>query len=325
MKKIKAMVLASATLVLSGTALADASYPNKPIRLIVPYAAGGGTDVIARKISHVMSEVLKQSIVVDNKPGAGTAIAAADLAKSAPDGYTVLWGDNSTYVVNQFLYKNLSYSPSKSFAPVGVTVKGGLVLSVNAAIPANNVQEFIQYAKANPGKLAYGTPGNGTPHHLMMEGFKKAAGGLDIQHAPYKGEGPAMNELVGGSLQTMFSGARVGVSTASTGKIKNLAFSGLERNKATPGVPTFAEAGFPNFVNEYWHGLSVPAGTPAAVIDKLNAALKTAVQNPELLDWLHTIAGVRAIASTPAEMRTLMETEAKTTGELLKSLDLQIN
>jgi tripartite-type tricarboxylate transporter receptor subunit TctC len=325
MHKLFTITLTAALVGLTGAAQAQADYPNKPIRLVVPYAAGGGTDVLARKVALAISDVIKQPIVVDNKAGAGTTIGAADVAKAPADGYTLLWGDNATFAVNPHLYKNLPYDPLKSFQPITVTVKGGLVLSVNAAIPANNVKEFIAYAKANPGKLSYGTPGNGTPHHLMMEAFKKSAGDLDITHAPYKGEGPAMQDLGGGMLQTMFSGARIGVNTQQTGKIRVLAFSGPERNKAAPTVPTFAEAGFPGFVNEYWHAVVAPAGTPQAVVDKLNAAIKQALQNAELQKWMVSGSGTRTDPGSPQDLAKLMADDSKRYGEMVRALNMQIN
>jgi tripartite-type tricarboxylate transporter receptor subunit TctC len=319
---VTAVALAAGTL---GTAQAQADYPNKPIRLVVPYAAGGGTDVQARKVASYLADALKQSVVVDNKPGAGTSIAAVDVAKAPADGYTLLWGDNATFAVNPHLYKNLPYDPIKSFAPITITVKGGVVLSVNPSIPVNNVSELIAYAKANPGKFSYGTPGNGTPHHLIMEAFKKAAGGLDFVHVPYKGEGPAITDLAGGTLQVMFSGAKVALSMSQAGRTRALAFSGPERNKAAPTIPTFAEAGFPGFVNEYWHGVVAPAGTPQPIINKLNAAFKQVMSNPELGAWLTANTGTRAIGSTPKEMTELMIEDGKRTGELVKSLNIQLN
>jgi tripartite-type tricarboxylate transporter receptor subunit TctC len=325
MQKLYSIAFTALSVGFGGAAMAQADYPSKPIRLVVPYAAGGGTDVQARKVASYLSDVLKQSVVVDNKPGAGTTIGAADVAKAAPDGYTLLWGDNATFAVNPHLYKKLSYDVAKSFAPISVTVKGGLVLSVNPSIPATNVSELIAYAKANPGKMSYGTPGNGTPHHLIMEAFKKAAGGLDIVHAPYKGEGPAMTDLAGGTLQTMFSGGKVAVAMSQANRIRTLAFSGPERNKAAPTVPTFAEAGFPGFVNEYWHGVVAPAGTPQAVITKLNAAFKQVLANPELGQWLTSNTGTRGSASTPNEMAQLMAEDFKRSGELIKSLNIELN
>ena len=325
MRKIYKVAYGLLVTSLAGTVVAQPDYPSRSIRMIIPYAAGGGTDVMARKVAQQMSDILKQPIVADNKPGAGTVVAAKELAKSAPDGYTVMWGDNATFVVNPLLFKNPPYDPVKDFAPIGVTLKGGLVLSVNASIPATNVKEFIAYAKSNPEKLSYGTPGNGTPHHLMMEAFKKAAGGLKIVHAPYKGEGPAITDLAGGNLQTMFSGARVAVATAANGRIRPLAFSGQERNKAAPDVPTFGEAGFPGFVNEYWHGLAAPAGTPAAVIAKLNAVMKQAMQDPELQAWMAAGSGTRSVASTPEEMSERMIKETRTSRELVHSLNMELN
>ena len=212
--KIFAQLALAGSAVLAFGAQASPTYPSKPIRLVVPYVAGGGTDVLARQVARYVGDVLQQPIVVDNKPGAGTTIAAVDVAKSAADGYTVLWGDSATFAVNPFMYRHLAYDPVKSFAPVTLTVKSTLALSVNSRLPIKDARSLAAYAKANPGKLSYGSPGNGSPHHLFMEEFRQAAGGLDMVHVPYKGESPAMQDVAAGNVDTMFSGASVALAQA---------------------------------------------------------------------------------------------------------------
>lgn len=300
------------------------SYPNKALRMVVPYAAGGGTDVMARQVARRLGDVLKQTVVVENRPGAGTSIAAAMVASAPADGYTMLWGDNATFAVNPFLYADLPYDSQKDFDPVTILLKGSVVLSVNADLPLQNVTELIAYAKAHPGEMNYGTPGNGTPHHLIMEAFKRDAGGLDIVHVPYGGEGPAMQDLAAGNLQVMFSGARIAMSQRDTGKTRPLAVSAPEPNPVAKGVPTFAEAGFPGFVNEYWHGLAVPAGTPQPIVEKLNAAVREALQNPELVEWMRNTAGTRLIGSSPEEMAELIQEDMKRSETLIKALDIKL-
>ncbi|NLY64987.1 MAG: tripartite tricarboxylate transporter substrate binding protein [Alcaligenaceae bacterium] len=292
------------------------NFPNQPIKIVVPYAAGGGTDIMARQVGRTLSEVLKQPVIIDNKPGAGTAIGANAVANSAPNGYTLLWGDNATYATNTALYKKLSYDPLHSLKPVSTILTGSLVLSVNKAIPVNNVKEFIDYVKSNPQQMSYGTAGNGTPHHLMMEALKITNDNLNIVHIPYQGEGPAMQDLVGGQLQAMFSGARIASAQSKEGKIKVLAASGKERNQILPEIPTIAESGSADFVHEYWHGISVPAGTPDEIISKLNAAFKQTLANKELTQWIATTSGAYLQSSTPAEM-----TE-KINNDIIKAKDL---
>lgn len=321
--KLLAGAVFTATIMSAQAHSAD-DYPNRTLRLVVPYAAGGGTDVIARQVARRMGEVLKQTVVVENRPGAGTGIGAAMVASAPADGYTLLWGDNATFAVNPFLYAELSYDPQRDFDPVAVLIKGSLVLSVNTDLPVQDVKELIEYAKANPGKMNYGTPGNGTPHHLMMEAFKRDAGDLNIVHVPYGGEGPAIQDLAAGNLQVMFSGARIAMSQRDTGKTRPLAVSAPEQNQVAKGVPTFAEAGFPGFVNEYWHGLAVPAGTPRPIVDKLNAALLQALKNAELVEWMATTVGTRIIGSSPEEMAELIQEDMQRSEELIKALDLKL-
>ncbi|RYZ07470.1 MAG: tripartite tricarboxylate transporter substrate binding protein [Comamonadaceae bacterium] len=301
-------------------------FPNRPVRLLVPYAAGGGTDVMARQIAKAASVHLGQQIVVDNKPGAGTGIAAAEVARATGDGYTILWGDSATFAVNPHVYAKLQYDPLTSFAPVTLAVRGLVALSVSPSrIPAKNVEQLIAYVRANPNKLSYGTPGNATPHHLAMESFKLAAGGLSIQHIPYKGEAPAMQDLVSGNLDMMFSGVRLARAQAESGRAVMLAVSGPRRNAVIPDVPTLAEAGLKGFSYQYWHGIVAPASTPPAVVARLNAAFTKALREEATATWLREVSGTEAAPSTPAEMRSYMESELKSAGTLVKAINLKLD
>lgn len=301
------------------------NFPNQPLKIVVPYAAGGGTDIMARQVGRALSEVVKQPVIIENRPGAGTSIGATAVTNSNANGYTLLWGDNATYATNTALYKNLSYDPVKSLRPVSTVLTGSLVLSVNKNLPANNIKEFIEYAKLNPQTMSYGTAGNGTPHHLMMEALKLTSDNINIVHIPYQGEGPAMQDLVGGQLQTMFSGARLASAQSKDGKIKVLAASGKERNQILPDIPTISESGLPDFAYEYWHGISVPAGTPDAIVNKLNAALTTTLANKELVDWIATTSGAYLRSSTPEEMAEKIKEDIAKSKDLVTKIGLSLD
>lgn len=302
------------------------SYPSRPIRLVVPYAAGGGTDILARQLAKHAGDRLGQQVVVDNKPGAGTVLGASDVARATPDGYTLLWGDSATFSVNPHVYRKIAYDPLTSFVPVTLTVRGATVLAVSPHLGVKSVPELIAYAKAHPGKLSYGTPGNATPHHLAMEAFKIKAGGLSIEHVPYRGEAPALQDLVAGNLGLMFAGPRIAKAQADAGKVLLLATAGAKRNLSLPELPTMAEAGLKGFAAEYWHGIVAPAGTPVAAVNKLNAAFVEAMRSPEAVAWIkQSGAGTEWTGSTPAEMRTHMQRELQSAGQLVKAIDLKMD
>ena len=319
-------MLAAALLATSAATQAQSNtFPVKPIRLVVPYAAGGGTDILARQLARQVSENLGQPIIVDNKPGAGTVLGASDVAKAQADGYTLLWGDNATFAVNPHVYKSIPYDPLLSFAPVSLTVKGALVLVSSKNLNFKTVKDLVAYAKSHPGKLSYGTPGNATPHHLAMESLKLRAG-VSILHIPYKGEAPAMQDLLGGNLDVMFAGARVVKPQADAGKITVLAVAGAKRNAAMPNVPTVDEAGLKGYASEYWHGVVAPARTPADIVDKLNAAFVKAMHAPELIAWMNNAgSGIEWTGSTPAEMQAHIRREIKSSGELVKAIGLTMD
>ena len=323
----RAFTALAALPLLAGVQAAQAQdFPNRAIRLVVPYAAGGGTDVLARQVAKAASEQLGQPIVVDNKPGAGTTIAAAEVAKAKPDGYTILWGDSGTYALNPHVYAKLPYDPLTSFAPVSLAIRGMLALSVSTTrMPTvKTVPEFLAYVRKNPDKLSYGTPGTGTPHHLAMESLKRAAG-LSIQHVAYRGEAPAMQDVVAGNLDMMFSGARIAKAQSETGKTVLLAVSGPRRNPVVPEVPTLGEAGFKGFSYQYWHGIVAPAHTPPEVVARLNAGFVAALNSPEVANWIRTVPGAEPAPSTPAEMRSYMAQELKAAGELVKAINLKLD
>lgn len=323
---LAAFAASTAAVLLAGAPAAHAQdFPSRPIRLIVPYAAGGGTDVLARQVAKAAAEHLGQSIVIDNKPGAGTTIAGAEVAAARPDGYTLLWGDSGTYALNPHVYAKLPYHPLTSFAPVTLTIRGMLALSVSARLPVKSVDELVALARQQPGKLSYGTPGNGTPHHLAMESFRIRAGNLSIQHIPYKGEAPAMQDVVAGTLDMMFSGVRLAKAQAEGGKVLTLAVSGPRRNPVVPGVPTLDEAGLKGFSYQYWHGLVAPAGTPPEVVARLNAAFVKALDSAEVSHWIRTVPGAEPAASTPAEMRAYLVQELQSAGELVKTIQLKLD
>jgi tripartite-type tricarboxylate transporter receptor subunit TctC len=261
-------------------ALAQA-WPAKSIRLVVPFPPGGGTDTFARPLAARLSAQLGQQVVIDNRGGAGGTIGADVVAKSAPDGYTLLMGAvHHTVAVS--VYKSLPYSLDKDLAPVTGVAYVPDVLVVNNKVPAKTLPEFIAYARANPGKLNYGSSGNGTTRHLAGEIFNKLAG-TSIQHIPYKGSGPAMTGLLGGEIELIFEGLGSAAAHIRGEKIRALAVTSPSRSPAFPEIPTMAEAGLPGFESLSWYGLWAPAGTPPEILDRLQAEVKTALASPDLV------------------------------------------
>lgn len=297
----------TAVLVLASDALGQ-SYPAKPIRLIVPYPAGGATDFFARLVFPKVGDALGQPVVVENRPGAGTAIGASEVARSAPDGYTLLLGDAGTYAFNPTLYKKLSYDPAKDFAPVSLTGRFALILAVNTAVlNVSSVDQFVQAAKQAPGKIDYGAPGPGSPIHLAMELFKQRAG-ISMTPIPYKGGADALSDLIGGRIGALFPDIATGLPQIRAGKIKALAVASEKRVAALPGLPTVGESGYPGFEAWAWQGFVAPAGTPREVVMKLNGAFARVMADPAISQRLSE-SGFEPQASTPEEFATYMKSE----------------
>jgi len=302
--KLLAGVIAFAA---AGAAFAQA-YPTKPIRVIVPYPAGGATDFFARTVFPKMGEGLGQPMVVENRPGAGTAIGASEVARSAPDGYTLLLGDAGTFAFNPTLYKKLSYDPVKDFAPVSLTGRFALILTVNPnTLKVSSVKEFVDLAKSQPGKIDYGAPGPGSPIHLAMELFRDRAG-LVMTPIPYKGGADAMNDLIGGRIGTMFLDIASGLPQIRGGKVRAVAVASEKRMAALPDLPTIGESGYPGFEAWAWQGFVAPVGTPRDVVAKLNSEFQKVMADPAMRQKLAE-SGFEPQTSTPEQFTAYMKSE----------------
>ncbi|MCY1194627.1 hypothetical protein D9M72_59320 [compost metagenome] len=282
MKSIR-FPLAAACACLVLPAMAAAEYPDRPIRLVVPYAVGGTTDIIARVVGNKLGERLGQSVVVENRPGAGGSIGSAYAAKQPADGYTLVMAVESSHAVNPNVYAKSAYDPVKDFAPISNLADVPNVLVVNPALPAPDLAAFLRLLKAEPDKYAFGSSGNGGLSHMNGELFLKTTG-TRMLHVPYKGLGPALNDLVAGQVQVVFDNIPSSNPLIQAQRIRPLAVAAKQRLKVLPDVPTYAEAGLPAMNHPSWFGLAAPAGTPAAVLDKLNAAVREALADPATAD-----------------------------------------
>jgi tripartite-type tricarboxylate transporter receptor subunit TctC len=291
------------------------AYPNKPIKLIVPFAPGGFTDVVARILGQKLSVSLGQPFVIENKAGAGSTIGTDFVAKAAPDGYTLVMV-STTHVISPAIYPKLPYDPIKSFTPVGKLVDSAYVLLVNPKVPANNVAEFIALAKASPDKIHYASSGNGSSQHLMG-GMFAAMAGVKMKHVPYKGSGGAANDLVAGVVESSFAGVPNAMAQVPAGRLKALAVTTSKRIPQLPDVPTMQEAGVPGYNASVWLGLLAPAGTPKEVVMKLNAEIAKVLSAADTKKELYA-AGVEADISSPEALNALMVQELDRWGKVIK-------
>ena len=298
-----ALVLALASI----SAANAQAYPNRPIRAIVPIAPGGGTDTTGRLVTTRLSEALGQQIVVDNRAGGGGTIGASIVAKAQPDGYTILFGSISTHGVNPAIYKNLPYDHIKDFAPVSLIGTVPNVLVVHPSLPVKSVSDLINYAKANPGKINYGSAGIGSPPHLSMELLKSMAG-INLLHVPYKGAGPALAELLGGQTQVMCTSLAGQLPHIKAGRVRALAVTTAKRNPQLPDVPTMIEAGVPGYEVTIWYAVFTPAGVPKPIITRLNSELVKLLKMPEMKERMAQI-GVDPAPSTPQELAAFVKSE----------------
>jgi tripartite-type tricarboxylate transporter receptor subunit TctC len=315
------LLIAAAACVIAAPASAQ-TYPNKPIRLVVGFAAGGPSDVMARLISQRMTAIVGQPIVVDNRPGAGGTIGARAVAESDPDGYTLLLGNTSTLVISPLIYKTVNYDPVKSFAPVALLGTTSNLLIVNPELPAKSVRELIALARAQPGKLNYASAGIGTPPHLIGEMFKQRLQ-LDIIHIPYKGGGPSVQAVVAGETQFSFENPAPSLPLVQAGNLRALAVTSDRRAAQTPDLPTMIEAGVPDFVSVSFTAVVAPAGTPGAIVDKLNSVINECLKSPEVAGTLVRL-GVEAKSASPQEFATFLARERDKWSEVVKTAGIQL-
>jgi tripartite-type tricarboxylate transporter receptor subunit TctC len=304
-------------------AQSTANYPAKPVRLVVPFPAGGTTDILARAVAQTLSEAWGQQVIVDNRPGAGGNIGSDLVAKSKPDGYTLLMGTVGTHAINPSLYKNMPYDHVKDFAPVILVAGVPNVLVVNLSLPVHSVPELIAYAKANPGKLNFASSGNGTSIHLSGELFK-AMTGVEMTHVPYKGSAPALTDLIGGQVQLMFDNLPSSLPFIKAGKLRALAVTSGARAAALPDLPTLAESGLPGFEASSWFGVLAPAGTPRDIVAKLNGAIAGWLASPEAKEKL-LAQGAIAAGGAPDDFARHIGAETSKWAKVVKASGAHID
>jgi tripartite-type tricarboxylate transporter receptor subunit TctC len=316
-------LLQAIALLLAVPAVRAQDYPTRAITLVVPYAAGGGNDAMARIVAEKMSKTLGQQIVIENRGGAGGTIATRAVAKSPPDGYTLVIGGTGTLAINPTLYPNAGYDPRKDFAPVGLIATGALVVLVHPSVPARSIEELIALAKKQPGKLNYASAGPGSGIHLGTELFAGMAG-IRFTHIPYRGSAPALNDLLGGHVDIYFSSLPPAVGIASEGKVRALAVTGLTRSHVFPDLPTVAQAGLPGYEAVLHYGIAAPAGTPSPIIAKLNTAMREALALEETRALLVS-TGAEPLPSTPEEYADDIDREETKWSRVVREVGVKAN
>ena len=309
-------ILAASILAIAAQGAVAQAYPIKPVRIVVAFAAGGTTDILARSLGAKLTGALGQQFVVDNRAGAGGTIGNDHVTKSPPDGYTIALGSTSNFAVAPMLYAKLPYDQVKDFSPVTSIAAGPIVLAIHPALPVKNVKELVALAKSNTAKLNFGSSGNGTSLHLAGE-YLKFMGKFDMTHVPYKGIGAAMPDLVAGQIQLMFSDMAPFEPFVKAGKLRAIAVTTAKRSPLYPNIPTIAEAGFPGYDLAGWYGVLAPAGTPKPIIDKLNEELRKAVNLPDIKERYVTL-GLETFTSTPEQFGKFIQSEMSKFGEIIQ-------
>ena len=317
--RLQTVLVALALCVAGGTAVAQ-EYPNKPVRFVVPYVPGGSTSVISRILAQTFQEQTGQSMVIDNRPGAGSNIGSDLVAKAPSDGYTLLLG-TSSLAINTSLYSKMSFDPIKDLAPISSLISAPNVLAVPASLPINSVKDLIDYARANPGRLNYGSSGNGATNHMAMEMLKTMAG-VQIQHIPYKGGGDALAGILSGQIQVMFNPASTLVPHEKGGRLRLLAVTSDKRVEGLD-LPTVAET-LPGFESSVWFGVFAPAGTPKPIVDKVNAVVNSALKDKEMIEVLRR-AGMTATGGTIEQMRSTLATDTVRWAAVVKASGAKVD
>jgi tripartite-type tricarboxylate transporter receptor subunit TctC len=322
MNSLQRLIVVCAASLFGTTALAQQDYPNRPIRMIVPYPPGGPTDIMGRLTSEVLTRRLGQQVVVDNRGGAATVIGAEMAARSPADGYTVLVSSETTFAVTPALKDKLPYDPQRDFAPISQLTTQPYVLAVNPSLPVSSVSQLIAYAKANPGKLTYGSAGAGSANHLAGEMFKHAAG-IDAVHVPYKGNGPAIADLVGGQITYMLGSISSLYPQATTKKLRLIAVASAKRSASAPEIPTFAESGMPGYQVSGWNCMVAPRGTPANIIKRLHSEIVAGFAQPDVLERLRK-QSIEPVAGTPEQLAAFISAELARYRKLIKAVGLTV-
>jgi tripartite-type tricarboxylate transporter receptor subunit TctC len=312
-----AIVAGIAALACAAPTAGAADYPARPITLVIGFAPGGPSDVLARILTKKMEEILKQPLVIDNRPGAGGSIAGAAVARAAPDGYTLLMGTGTVLAINVSIYKNLGYDPEKDFEPISLIGLQTNVLYTHPSVPAKTLAQFIAHAKANPGKLSFGSGGNGTPAHLAGELLKIVAK-IEMTHVPFRGAGPTLQSVIGGHVPAAFNPTAPLLAHIASGAINAIAVTTLQRTPALADTPTIAESGYPGFDAATWHALVAPAGTPKEAIAALHRALRETVTDSAVRKAL-TDLGVDVVGGTPDELRAYIKSEIPKWAQVVKA------
>ena len=321
MKRVLQMGLLCLGAVCAGQVLAQA-YPSKPVRLVVPFPPGGPTDILGRAIGAKLGDLLGQPVIIDNRGGAGGGIGADNIAKSAPDGYSLLLGTTGTHTINPNLYSKLPYDPIKDFVPISLVVKYLNILVVNPSVPAKSVAELIALARQKPGEITFGSAGNGSSNHLTGEMLATMTG-VKMQHIPYKGSGPALNDVIAGQITFMFDQYSTVGPNIKAGKLRAIGIATKQRHPLLPDVPTIAET-IPGFEVSPWYGLFAPAGTPRPIIDRLNADLVKVMNSPEIHERM-TALGWDPVTSTPEQFAAQIKSELAIWAEVVKKSGARID
>ena len=323
MMRWPAGLLTFLALAIAPLAHAQDDYPNRTVRIIVPFAPGGSTDVVARILADKLGTEMKQGFIVENKPGAGGNIGADAVAKATPDGYTLLMGTTGVLAINKYLYKEMSFDPERDLAPVSYTSLITNILVVNPQVPAKTVSELVALARAKPGSLTFASSGAGSSTHLSAELFKSMAG-VDILHVPYKGSSQAITDLMGGQVTMLFDNAPSSIPFVEQGKLRALAVTSTKRLPNLPDVPTLDEAGVKGYESLSWSGIMAPAGTPKRVIDKLNAAIEKILRDPDVKQRFASL-GVDPVGGPPEAFSRHIRAESEKWARVVKTANITLN